>query len=54
MIDRENTNKMEAAAEAAKAEFKNCKTAKDVQDWFKRHYIKAGHKRLGRILAGTK
>lgn len=54
MSDKDTTDAMEAAAAVAKAELKNCKTADDVKEWFKRHYAKAGHKRLGRILVGDK
>jgi hypothetical protein len=41
---------IEAEAKAAAAELKLVDTLADVQHWWKRHYLKAGHKRLGRVL----
>ena len=46
----ENAAEMDAAAKVAAAELKLVDTLADVQHWWKRHYLKAGHKRLGRVL----
>ena len=43
-------NEMDVAAKVAAAELKLVDTLADVQEWWKRHYLKAGHKRLGRVL----
>jgi hypothetical protein len=35
-----------------KAEFDRCATKTDVIDLWKRHYLKIGHRKLGRLLIG--
>jgi len=46
----ENAAEMDAAAKEASEELKRTMTLADVKAWWKRHYLKAGHKRLGRVL----
>ena len=43
---------MDEAAEVAKAELAklDAGAVKVIKDWWQRHYLKAGHKRLGRVL----
>lgn len=41
---------MDAAAKLAAEELKKLKTAEEVAAWMKRHYMKAGYKRLSREL----
>lgn len=44
---------MDAAARKAKTELQSKLStwkARDVAAWWKRHYMQAGHKRLGRVL----
>lgn len=43
---------MNLAAAVAAAEFPSLKTVDDVREWWKRHFMKAGHKRLAYILMG--
>ena len=47
-----NPEAMDAAAEEAKHELNqlNLEAIAEVAKWFKRWYMQAGHKRLGRIL----
>ena len=35
-----------------KAELDGCKTKDEVAELWKRHYLKVGHKKLGRLLVG--
>ena len=49
----EQVNEMDVAAQQAQEELKanfETWTAKDVMAWWSRNFLKAGHKRLGRIL----
>ena len=46
----ENQKQMDAAAERAAAEFQATWTAVQVAAWWKKWFLTAGHKRLGRIL----
>lgn len=46
----EDTQAMDAAAGQAAKELPKCKTADQVATWFAQWYLKAGHKRLGRLL----
>lgn len=41
---------MDAAGKVAAEELKKIKTAEEVAAWMKRHYMKAGYKRLSREL----
>lgn len=44
---------MDEAAKEAKADLGNCTSEKSVSEvaaWWKKWYMKAGHKRLGRLL----
>ena len=41
---------MDAAGKLAAEELKKIKTAEEVAAWMKRHYMKAGYKRLSREL----
>ncbi len=41
---------MDAAGKLAAEELKEIKTAEEVAAWMKRHYLKAGYKRLSREL----
>ena len=41
---------MDADAVIAAEDLKTCKTAEDVAKWMKKHYMKAGYKRLSREL----
>ena len=41
---------MDAASKLAAEELKSVKTAEEVAQWFKNHYLKAGYKRLSREL----
>jgi hypothetical protein len=51
-------NQFDVAASAANNEFEKMKkdldaeTLAKIQSWWKAHYMRAGHKRLGRIIAG--
>lgn len=47
---KEDTEKMDAAAAEAAKEFQASWTAPEVATWWKKWYMTAGHKRLGRIL----
>lgn len=52
----EESDKMDAAAVAAIEDLKTkvpAASVKDVADWWKRHYLAAGHKRLARALLDT-
>lgn len=54
-FDPQTAGQMDQAAEEARHELKeiinNSKNQiKDVGAWWKKHYAKAGHKRLGRVL----
>lgn len=49
-MDQDVMKQMDEAAEAAKKELKATWTAKQVAEWWKKWFMKAGHKRLGRIL----
>jgi hypothetical protein len=40
----------DAAASVAEKELKDSMTLNEVAEWWSRNYMKAGHKRLGRIL----
>jgi CRISPR/Cas system CSM-associated protein Csm5 (group 7 of RAMP superfamily) len=48
----EDKEKMDLAAKEAEKDFENlsAKSVEEVASWWKKHYAKAGHKRLGRIL----
>jgi hypothetical protein len=51
--NEETMKTMDEAALQAQAEVQNnfnAWSAKDIAEWWKRWYLKAGHKRLGRIL----
>ncbi|MBU1862921.1 MAG: hypothetical protein KKH94_04555 [Candidatus Omnitrophica bacterium] len=51
----ESKKQMDEAAVQAKAELEKhfaIWSAKDLAGWWKRWYLKAGHKRLGRLLVG--
>jgi hypothetical protein len=37
---------------AVKAELDRCETKADIIDIWKRHYLKIGHRKLGRLLIG--
>lgn len=50
MSDNENATGMDEAAKAAAEELNRSMTITDVAEWWKRHFTKAGHKRLGRAL----
>jgi len=58
MIDNETSDKMDAAAKVAldditsRSHTEQC-TFQQVAAWWKKHYLKAGHKRLAKILLGT-
>ena len=57
MADKQVLHEMDAAATVAEAELKPEMTLAEVAQWWKRHFAKAGHKRLGRAilkLAGVK
>jgi hypothetical protein len=41
-----------AYLEAVKAELERCETKADVLEVWKRHYLKIGHRKLGRLLLG--
>jgi hypothetical protein len=45
---------MDDAARQAQLELQNMnpESVKQIAGWFKNHYLKAGHKRLGRVLVG--
>ena len=52
----EQVNEMDVAAQQAQEELKaNFETwsAKELAAWWGRNFLKAGHKRLGRILVAT-
>jgi len=52
-VNEELIQQMDDAAEKAKAEIEqniDRLSARDVIDWWKKWYLKTGHKRLGRIL----
>lgn len=53
MTDEEKTKMqqaMDSAAVSAAKELSPCKTVAEVADWWRRWYLKAGHKRLARLL----
>jgi hypothetical protein len=41
-----------AYLEAVKAELERCETKADILELWKRHYLKIGHRKLGRLLLG--
>lgn len=42
--------KMDLAANNAAQDLKCSMTLADIQAWWRRHYLRAGHKRLARVL----
>jgi hypothetical protein len=55
MQRNEVLKKMDEAASAAASEFASFdpEIYEAIRDWWIEHYLKAGHKRLGRILIGA-
>ncbi len=57
MMPREEFNpaQMDAAAEVAATELRSLdpNSVKLIANWFAKHYLKAGHKRLGRVLVAA-
>jgi len=49
-MDEDTRDEMDAAAEKAAVEFKPTWSAEEVAKWMAKWYMKAGYKRLSRIL----
>jgi len=47
---KESVNVMDVAAEAAKKDFPEVGTVVDLSKWYEKHFLKAGYKRLGKII----
>jgi len=52
MVEKLTSEQMDEAAEEARQDLSNLATeaVESMAGWFAKHYLKAGHKRLGRAL----